>query len=180
MTTRVAVSKRVRFDVFKRDGFSCQYCGSVPPEVVLEIDHLVPVAEGGGNEETNLITSCFACNRGKGATPLTVAPESLADRAARIEELEAQLAGYRAIAMAREARIEADFWDIVDILTGQRQETSHEIFNAIKRFLEKLPIDEVMDAASVARAFRTYSDRRRFKYFCGVCWRKIRPPEEPQ
>lgn len=172
---RKPLSKKVRFDVFKRDCFTCTYCGRVPPTVILEIDHIIPVAQGGGNEETNLVTSCFDCNRGKGAVSLTVAPESLTDRASRIAEAEAQLSGYREIALAREARIERDCWDIIEILTGDRTETTHETFRAVKQFLGRLPIDEVMDAAQIARAFRTHSDRRRLRYFCGVCWRKIDP-----
>lgn len=169
------LSKRVRFEVFKRDGFVCQYCGAAPPTVLLECDHIVPRAHGGGNEETNLVTACTDCNRGKSHIPLTVAPESLTARAARIEEAEAQLAGYREIALAREARIERDCWDIIEILTGNREETTQETFRAVKQFLGRLPIDEVMDAAQIARAFRTHSDRRRLRYFCGVCWRKVDP-----
>lgn len=63
---RVALSKRLRFEVFKRDDFTCQYCGAQPPAVVLEVDHIHPVAEGGKNDTENLITACEACNRGKG------------------------------------------------------------------------------------------------------------------
>lgn len=66
MTKRKALSKGRRFDIFKRDSFTCQYCGRQPPEVVLEVDHIRPVAEGGTNEELNLITACEDCNRGKG------------------------------------------------------------------------------------------------------------------
>ena len=61
----MAVGKTLRFEVFKRDGFTCQYCGSRPPDVVLELDHIDPRAAGGGDEVINLITACFDCNRGK-------------------------------------------------------------------------------------------------------------------
>jgi DnaD/phage-associated family protein len=61
------ISKSLRFDVFQRDGHTCQYCGRKPPDVELEIDHLLPVAEGGTDEFDNLVTSCFDCNRGKSA-----------------------------------------------------------------------------------------------------------------
>lgn len=175
VNVRKPVSKRVRFEVFKRDGFCCVYCGRVPPTVMLEVDHIIPVVGGGSNDEGNLVTSCFDCNRGKSDVPLTVAPEALADRGERIAEAEAQLAGYREIALAREARIERDCWDIIEILTGDRTETTHETFRAVKQFLGRLPIDEVMDAAQIARAFRTSSDRTRLRYFCGVCWRKVDP-----
>lgn len=65
MTKRKNLSKRKRFEIFKRDGFTCQYCGSQPPNVVLVIDHIEPVSKGGSNDEMNLISSCEACNQGK-------------------------------------------------------------------------------------------------------------------
>ena len=68
---RKSISKSLRFEVFKRDSFTCQYCGSMAPDVVLEIDHINPVANGGENEIMNLVTSCYDCNRGKGAKELS-------------------------------------------------------------------------------------------------------------
>jgi HNH endonuclease len=65
METRKAISKRTRFEVFKRDSFTCQYCGESAPKVLLEIDHIEPVSKGGKNSMINLITSCEACNGGK-------------------------------------------------------------------------------------------------------------------
>lgn len=62
---REAISKTIRFEIFKRDKFTCQYCGKKAPDVVLNIDHINPVAKGGTNELMNLITSCFDCNNGK-------------------------------------------------------------------------------------------------------------------
>lgn len=67
---RKSTGKRLRFEVFKRDSFTCQYCGSKPPDVVLEIDHIDPVANGGDNSELNLITACENCNAGKAAKRL--------------------------------------------------------------------------------------------------------------
>jgi hypothetical protein len=69
-TTSAPVSKRVRFEIFKRDGFTCQYCNRKPPDVTLEVDHIDPRALGGSNEEINLITACWDCNRGKAAKSL--------------------------------------------------------------------------------------------------------------
>ena len=68
---RKSITKSVRFEVFKRDSFKCQYCGASAPDVILEVDHIVPVAEGGENDIMNLITSCRDCNRGKGKKKLT-------------------------------------------------------------------------------------------------------------
>lgn len=71
MAERKAISKKKRFEVFKRDNFTCQYCGRSAPEVILEIDHINPVKNGGDNNVMNLITSCFDCNRGKGKRKLS-------------------------------------------------------------------------------------------------------------
>lgn len=68
---RKPVGKKLRFEVFKRDSFTCQYCGSKAPDVILNVDHLNPVSKGGDNDILNLITSCGDCNSGKGATPLS-------------------------------------------------------------------------------------------------------------
>lgn len=65
MAKRESLSKKIRFEVFKRDSFSCQYCGRKSPNVILEVDHINPVKRGGKNDILNLITSCFDCNRGK-------------------------------------------------------------------------------------------------------------------
>ena len=71
----MAISKSLRFDIFRRDKFVCQYCGRTPPDVVLEVDHITPVSQGGDDEPPNLVTSCYDCNRGKGAKILETAIE---------------------------------------------------------------------------------------------------------
>ena len=71
MGERKGIGKKTRFEVFKRDKFTCQYCGRMAPDVILEVDHIKPVAEGGTNKMINLITSCRDCNRGKGKVRLS-------------------------------------------------------------------------------------------------------------
>lgn len=180
VSNRKTLSKRVRFEVFKRDLFTCQYCGATPPGVVLEVDHIDPVAEGGGDEETNLVTACFDCNRGKAAVALTVVPESLADRAARIAEAEEQLAGYRAIMREYEERKDADVWEVIEILFNETS-TTHARFGSVKRFLERLPLESVREAANLTRQNAPYYGMdRRFRYFCGICWRWIKESDDGQ
>lgn len=65
MAKRKGITKKARFEVFKRDSFKCQYCGASAPDVVLEVDHIHPVSKGGKNDTLNLVTSCWDCNRGK-------------------------------------------------------------------------------------------------------------------
>jgi len=65
---RVKLTKR---EVFRRDNFTCQYCGRQSGH--LTIDHLVPRHRGGGHAWSNLVTACPPCNRRKGGRTL---PES--------------------------------------------------------------------------------------------------------
>ena len=65
-TTRTRnITLRVRMDVIRRDSSQCVCCGREPPEVSLEVDHIIPFSKGGSNHISNLQTLCFDCNRGK-------------------------------------------------------------------------------------------------------------------
>lgn len=70
MPNKRKISQKLRFEVFKRDAFKCQYCGKSAPLVVLHIDHVTPIAKGGTNDLMNLVTSCVECNLGKGPRKL--------------------------------------------------------------------------------------------------------------
>ena len=58
----------LRFEILKRDNFTCQYCGRNIKEdkVKLHVDHIIPNKLGGLYSENNLVTSCEECNLGKG------------------------------------------------------------------------------------------------------------------
>jgi len=171
---RTAISRRTRFEIFKRDGFACQYCGSTPPAVLLEVDHIVAVAEGGGGKMDNLTTACFQCNRGKGAKSLTSVPKSLKDQAAVVSEREGQLRGYHNILEARRQRLDDEVWQIVDALEGQPTENyDRPGLASIRRFLEQLPFHTVLEAADIAIVRFPYG-MKKFRYFCGICWRTIK------
>lgn len=86
MSGRKAIGKKTRFEVFKRDNFTCQYCGAQAPDVVLHVDHINPVAGGGDNDILNLVTSCEPCNLGKGARALSD-QSALSKQRAQLEEL---------------------------------------------------------------------------------------------
>lgn len=56
------VSLKQRYRIMQRDGFRCKCCGE---REYLEIDHIIPIVEGGKNDDDNLQTLCRACNYGK-------------------------------------------------------------------------------------------------------------------
>ena len=59
------LSSSQRFEIFKRDSFTCQYCGRKAPDVVLVVDHVDPWSAGGRNTTFYLVTACYDCNMGK-------------------------------------------------------------------------------------------------------------------
>ena len=74
---RRAVTVNMRNSVLERDNYTCQICGiskgllddlcpGLGDYLLLEIDHITPVSQGGvGYEESNLQTLCWRCNRKK-------------------------------------------------------------------------------------------------------------------
>lgn len=173
---RKPISKTVRFNVFKRDGFRCQYCGSHPPAVVLEIDHVTPVSKGGTNVIHNLITACFDCNRGKGAGLLSDIPQSLVDKAALLEERHEQLKAYerllKKMRKAEEDRIDEVQEVFRESFTGLR--FTPKFRESVRQFLGKLDIYQVIGAMSSACSKRSDNADQAVKYFCGICWAKIK------
>ena len=173
---RKNLSKKLRFEVFKRDQFQCAYCGAHPPSVVLQVDHIHPVVDGGTNDIDNLITSCQPCNLGKGTILLSNVPQSLKEKATLIAEQEQQLKGYYEVIKDRDDRLEDEMWVIADIIDTDSPVNGmkHDWLISIKRFLTNLDFYAVKDAAEIARAKFPYGGKRTFLYFCGVCHGRLR------
>lgn len=65
--SRVAREKPTKAAIYRRDNYSCQYCGSTRS---LTIDHLVPKSRGGKDTWDNLLLACSSCNIRKADKPL--------------------------------------------------------------------------------------------------------------
>lgn len=171
---RKTISKKTRFDVFKRDIFTCQYCGAHPPVVVLEVDHIHPVSSGGSNEIDNLVTACFDCNRGKSDKQLTDVPESLQKKAEQVLEKEAQIRGYKAAMDAKRIRLEDETLMVCEIYEkfNVGYTLSDRSIVTVRNFVERLGVHDVCEA--MEKAFMRARKNQEFKYFCGICWNKIR------
>ena len=173
----MAASKKIRFEVFKRDGFKCAYCGKSPPAVILEVDHIQPKAKGGKDDINNYITACFDCNRGKRDIPLEKIPSQLEENLEVLKEKEAQLKEYRKFIDKIERRMNSDIEDICTIYSERYPGWSlSDQFKQIslKKFLQLLPKHIVIE--SLYRSLSMFSeDRNRvIQYFCGICWNIIK------
>jgi len=66
---RSAMTNDLREAIKKRDNYTCRICGNSvyqEPNLLLEVDHIIPVSKGGKTEASNLQTLCWRCNRDKG------------------------------------------------------------------------------------------------------------------
>jgi HNH endonuclease len=110
---RIAIKQSVRFEVFKRDSFTCQYCGlKAPEECVLEVDHITPVAAGGGNDILNLVSCCRDCNAGKSdrmlsdSAKVVVARKQADDASERLEQMKMVAEWHKSLAEADEQAVD--------------------------------------------------------------------------
>ena len=169
----MAVSKRTRFEVLRRDDYTCRYCRSKDNE--LTIDHVVPVALGGTDAPANLVAACRDCNFGKASS----SPD--AELAAQVDQDAVRWAAAMRLAQQRAAdqreRERAALEAFRDVLWGQWSDNDGNPFPlpddwgpAVMRQLNNgLDADDIIDAiqATMERVHIRRADR--FRYFLGVC-----------
>lgn len=175
-TVRKAISKKTRFEVFKRDKFVCQYCGAHPPSVILHVDHINPVALGGINHMDNYITACAPCNLGKSASSLAQVPQSIKDKAKAIAERELQIAGYQAIMNEKQLRLEEEACEVCEVYEefNPGYTMSQSALVSVRKFIDALGVHVVRDALEQAWTRPTVRRNGEWKYFCAICWRLIK------
>lgn len=176
----MAVSVRLRFEVFKRDDYTCRYCGRRSPEVVLEVDHIVPVSAGGSDDEMNLATSCWDCNRGKAAVPLAevMTGSDPHDKAVEALERRRQLEEYNAVIAAEADRIEDDTWDLVRFWKEEQGFTDEDDLttigradaNWLRQALKWCPREKIREFMRIALA-RRMTRNLRYVAGCARNWR---------
>lgn len=184
---RKALPKKIRFEVLKRDKFTCQYCGKSAPDVVLEVDHIKPVSKGGNSDIMNLITSCLDCNRGKSNIELSdnsvikKQQAQLQEIAERKEQLEMMLEWRKSL-----TNLEDDYVDAVDDIFKSCTEwhMSERGRKQVKKLIRDFSITEVLDATETA--IETYYDGslaswiEAFDKISGICYVKRAQQDNPQ
>jgi hypothetical protein len=180
---RRQLPKQIRFEVFKRDKFTCQYCGRSAPEVILEVDHIKPVSKGGKNDILNLITACRDCNRGKTNKEISddsavkIQKQQLDLMQERREQLEMMLKWREMLDQEMEIEIDA-----INALLSRRTkwELSDHGRNSTRKYINQFGFDEVYKAADLA--ITKYYDgsepswQNAFRKIGGICynWKKAR------
>lgn len=155
--SRKSTGKRLRFEVFKRDHFTCQYCGAQPPDVVLVADHIDAVAAGGATTIDNLITACEACNQGKSDRALTMR-QIRPDADLLYLESQQEIAELQRYLLAKAER-NAALDEVAVSLEKDFQDTSGRPWVVADRVIR--PLLDRYDAAIVERAVRAVGYRIR-------------------
>ena len=151
---RKSLSKKTRFEVFKRDSFKCQYCGASAPSVVLVVDHIEPFSKNGADDVMNFITACQPCNAGKGARKLgdNVVIEKqkaqLDDLNTRREQIEMMLEWRDALKDYAQHEIDLVISRWESFSDGWLPNASGEKF--IRSWLKKSGLENVLDAMDEA------------------------------
>lgn len=158
MTERQPIPKSVRFEVFKRDGFACQYCGQKAPDVVLHVDHIKPVATGGDSSIMNLLTACAGCNAGKGPRELGD-DTALSKQMAQMQELNERRAQIEMMVQWREDLLSLDHLKAEKIegvinAAGAPFTVNEHGRQEIAAWVRRHPFDELLHACD--EAFRIY------------------------
>lgn len=176
----MSVSKRLRYEVFRRDAHACRYCGAAAPDVRLTVDHVVPVSLGGGDKPENLVTACADCNSGKSSTsPDAPLVANVADDALRwARAMGMAAAAHRAHNAAADDFVESlgELWE--DYFHPSEAEWNYHRLSgwrgSARRFQEAGLDGDDMCALVEDVMSRSYvSPGAVWKYFCGACWRLI-------
>ncbi len=177
----MAVSKRLRYEVFRRDHHTCRYCGASAPAVPLRIDHVTPVALGGTDHPGNLVTSCEPCNSGKSsATVDSALIQDVADDAIRwaaamqqaadnLLEQEGPKLEYRAAFLREWSR-----WGYGEGDDHKAIELPGDWKPSVERFrVAGLPAWVWGEIIDIAMGYEKVLDPNKFKYCCGIAWKKV-------
>lgn len=174
----MAVSKRLRFEVMKRDNHTCRYCGADASTTKLTIDHVQPVALGGLDEPSNLVTACKDCNAGKSSVPPDAkAVEDVAADAVRWSTA----MQHAAQEMAKSIQVTRDYesafqskWEGYHYGRDERPVPYPLDWRTKVRGLYEvgLPLDVLLECVEIAMASRAEPEAT-FRYFCGVTNNKV-------
>jgi hypothetical protein len=176
---RKQISKKTRFEVFKRDKFTCQYCGEAAPNVILHVDHIHPVSKGGINNILNLITSCAECNLGKRDKLLSDETSAIKQKK-QLDEFQERQNQLRMIAQWQQdilANQQTELDIVNDLLNELMNVTLSDVGNVhMKKTLKTFGIKQVCDAIHIA--VNKYYDgtnngaANAIHYIGGICYNK--------
>lgn len=181
MAQRKPIGKRLRFAIFARDQFTCRYCGRQADQVALHIDHIIPVAKGGTNDEQNLITACVECNLGKSDKSPTFTQPTESDRLRAAQEMHEQRAAAERAKQVLEA-IQDFEQDLVNLWCQAFNETqmSRQYVKNLVSIARSDGVERLAEWLGIAaeRLDPSTSDNHRIRYVYGIRRRQLEREQE--
>lgn len=168
----MAITKRTRFEVLRRDNHTCRYCRAT--DAPLTIDHVTPKALGGTDDPSNLVAACRDCNAGKSSSaPDATLVADVSDDAIRWASAMRQAAEILSESVSeRDAYIGAflNAWPTFRHVPDSLLSTVGHFYGL------GLPESVMVDAARTAGTARGIYDRP--AYFAGMCWKRVRAMQD--
>jgi hypothetical protein len=174
------ISKRLRYEVLRRDNFACRYCGATAPDAKLVVDAVTPEALGGSHRDpANLVTACDPCNNGKSSSaPDAPLVADVAQDALRWSQAITTAAGEMLARASGDVDAHAHFEKVWKRFgTGPRrkplpkdpgwQQTVDSLLSA------GLPMAILEECVEIAMGQRRVAEENVFRYMCGVAWNKV-------
>jgi hypothetical protein len=183
---RDSISKRMRFEVFKRDSFKCQYCGKKAPDVILEVDHIEPVSKGGKTDMLNLVTACYSCNRGKSNVALSD-NAVIAQQKKALTELSEKQEQLKMLLKWRSGLLKIENQEIQAILKHWTELTGYTLNESgiagVKKLQKEFGLTSVLDGMDITSKYLIYEDgsvtkesvENAFNKLKGVCYIRSLP-----
>lgn len=174
----MAISRRLRFEILRRDGHTCRYCGAMAPDVPMTVDHVIPTTLGGSDEPNNLVAACQDCNAGKSSiAPDSELVEDVDATALRFKAAIERAAELRRLDLQAESAIcdrflaEWNRWTHGALVDGEEVrvhfDLPHNWQESVMRFVNNgLDPDEF--GRMVDTAMGAYRVKDEFRYFCGM------------
>lgn len=173
----MALSKRLRFEILRRDNHLCRYCGATAPDVKLTVDHVIPTALGGSDDPSNLVTACADCNSGKtSSSPDATHVTDVAEDAVRWSAAMSEVSRRRVLELNERREIHGWFnlrWTEYTDWRGDVYPVSADWIDSVMRFLAAGLTHEEIESF-VDTAMRAKSVRDKWRYFCGCCHTRIK------
>lgn len=179
----MAVTKRLRYEILRRDNHACRYCGARAPEAELVVDHVVARALGGGDEPSNLVASCKACNSGKSSVPAdaTIVEDVTADALRWAQAIRGAADALAADDHLVELMIDqvGVLWDNWTYESGGERRTvpkAHDWRNTVEKWVMGGVTHLDTYSRLIRRTMSAPNTRQedRWKFFCGSVWGRMR------
>lgn len=176
------ISKRLRFEILRRDNHACRYCGTAAPDAKLVIDHVIPDVLGGRTGPDNLVAACESCNSGKSsASPDAPIVDDVAEGALRWAQAMKYAAQLKEKELQEQHSLDQGFleiWNRWKLAAG----TPHEAYlplpdewdDAIRRLRVAGMTERLFtEAVDIAMKATKVPPDSTFRYFCGVAWNMV-------